>query len=117
MLSLYLSGEKHGWSRKFWRPKSFLHPMVGVLVPVDQRRTRRHTGSFTRCGGSISDWKLWGYRARVFGTASFFGESRRNGTPVANQSHPSSSVCAGRTGTYSAIGAAEAHAYGGNTAA
>jgi len=110
-VSLYSSGEKHGWAASLaaetFRTDGY------VLVPTNQRgRIDTRAGSRDAVI-NLRVEKNFGDTARLNGAASFFGESRKNGTPLqTNRTHLRQFVFAGDWIIPDA-GAVEAHAYGG----
>ena len=110
-VSLFLSGEKHGWTASLaaetFRTDGY------VLVPVNQRGRVDTPAGARDATANFRIEKNFGATGRVFGAASFFGEARRNGTPLqTNRTHLRQFVFGGDWHT-AEIGAVEAHAYGG----
>ncbi len=84
--SVYLSGEKNSWAASLaaetFRTDGF------VLVPEDQRGLVDTAAGSRDAVVNLKLERLFGENRRVFGTASFFGESRKNGTPLQiNRTH------------------------------
>ena len=84
--SVYLSGEKHSWAASLaaetFRTDGF------VLVPEDQRGLVDTAAGSRDAVANMKLERLFGENRRFFATASFFGESRKNGTPLQiNRTH------------------------------
>jgi outer membrane receptor protein involved in Fe transport len=109
--SIYLSGEKRGWAASLaaetFRTDGY------VLVPVDQRGLVDTPAGSRDAVINLRLEKAFGETRRVFGAASFFGESRENGTPLqTNRTHVRQFVFGGDWRD-AKIGAISATAYGG----
>jgi outer membrane receptor protein involved in Fe transport len=109
--SLYLSGEKHGWAASLaaetFRTDGYL------LVPANQSGRVDTPAGSRDASINLKLEKDFGDAGRVFGAASFFGESRENGTPLqTNRTHLRQFVLGGNWHSDEA-GSIEANAYGG----
>ena len=108
--STFLSGTYHDWSgsmaAEIFRTDGY------VLVPEDQRgvidtpAASRYSVVNLRIERSVAQ------NGRIFGTASFFGESRKNGTPLqTNRTHIRQFVLGGESG--SKLGSVTGRVFGG----
>src|SRR6267378_5139419 len=84
--SIYLSGEKRGWATSLaaetFRTDGY------VLVPVNQRGLIDTPAGSRYATINLRLEKAFSETRHVFGSASFFGESRENGTPLqTNRTH------------------------------
>jgi outer membrane receptor protein involved in Fe transport len=109
--SVYLSGEKHSWAASLaaetFRTDGY------VLVPQDQRGLVDTAAGSRDAVVNLKLERLFGENRRVFGTASFFGESRKNGTPLqTNRTHIRRFVLGGDWQT-PAAGTIAVRSYGG----
>ncbi|HXM35567.1 MAG TPA: TonB-dependent receptor plug domain-containing protein, partial [Pyrinomonadaceae bacterium] len=109
--SIYLSGERHGWAASL--AAETFRTAGYVLVPANQRGRVDTRAGLRDASLNLHVEKNFGGAGRVFGSASFFGESRENGTPLqTNRTHLRQFVLGGDWHT-TAAGAVYAHAYGG----
>lgn len=76
--SVYLSGEKRSWAASL--AAETLRTDGFVLVPEDQRGLVDTAAGSRDAVVNMMLERLFGENRRVFATASFFGESRKNGT-------------------------------------
>ena len=109
--SIYLSGEKRGWAASLaaetFRTDGY------VLVPVDQRGLVDTPAGSRYATINLRLEKAFSETTHAFGSASFFGESRENGTPLqTNRTHVRQFVLGGDWQD-ATIGAISARVYGG----
>jgi outer membrane receptor protein involved in Fe transport len=110
-VSVYLSAAKHGWGASL--AAETFHTSGYVLVPVSQRGRIDTPAASRNASLNLRLERNFGDTARVFGIASFFGESRKNGTPLqTNRTHLRQFVFGGDW-IIPGVGAVEAHGYGG----
>jgi outer membrane receptor protein involved in Fe transport len=84
-VSLFLSGKKRDWAGSL--ATEFFNTNGYVLVPPAERG-RVDTKAGSRNIANTVKVERWFGRQHIFGTASFFGESRENGTPLqTNRTH------------------------------
>ncbi|MFN2533379.1 MAG: TonB-dependent receptor plug domain-containing protein, partial [Pyrinomonadaceae bacterium] len=109
--SLYLSGEKNNWAASVaaetFRTNGY------VLVPQRERGLIDTPAASRNAVLTLRVARQLGDRARAFSSASFFGESRANGTPLqTNRTHLRQFVLGGDVQPVNA-GAFSARIYGG----
>ena len=110
-LSLYLSGERHGWAASL--AAEVFQTDGYVLVPPEQRG-RVDTPAGVRDGVmNLRLEKNFGDTARITGAATFFGEARQNGTPLQTNRTHLRQFGFGGDWIIPGAGAIEAHVYGG----
>jgi outer membrane receptor protein involved in Fe transport len=85
-VSLFLGGKKRDWhgslATEFFSTDGYVLVSPAEIGPVDTRAGSRNVATTVK----IERW--FGQNQHVFGTASFFGESRKNGTPLqTNRTH------------------------------
>src|SRR5436190_1029085 len=78
--SLFAAGHKDGWSARI--ASEFFSTEGYVLVPLDQRGLVDTAAGTRNSTNNLRIEKRLGEDGRVFGSASFFGEARENGTPL-----------------------------------
>ncbi|MDQ2938557.1 MAG: TonB-dependent receptor plug domain-containing protein, partial [Acidobacteriota bacterium] len=119
--SLFLSGRKRDWraslAGEVFSTKGYILVPPAERGPVDTRAGSRHaTNTF-----KIERW--FGKNQHIFGSSSFFGESRENGTPLqTNRTHIREFAFGGeltsvRTGNFSACGYGGTQVYDQNFSA
>lgn len=84
--SLFLSGRKHDWAASLaaesFSTRSYVLVAPDERGPVDTRAGSRHAVMNLK----VERW--FGKNQHIFGSSSFFGESRKNGTPLQiNRTH------------------------------
>ena len=79
-VSLFAAGNKNGWSARI--ASEFFSTDGYVLVPSDQRGLVDTAAGTRSATTNVRLEKRLGEDGRVFGSASFFGEARENGTPL-----------------------------------
>ena len=110
-MSAYLSAEKRGWTASLatetFRTDGY------VLLPRNQSGLVDTPAGSRDAIANLRLEKAFGEGGHAFGGASFFGESRKNGTPLqTNRTHVRQFVF-GADGQNASIGAISFHAYGG----
>ena len=109
--SLFASATKHGWSARI---ASELFATDGyVLVPSDQRGQVDTAAGTRNSTINLRIEKRLGEDGRVFGTASFFGEARENGTPLQTNATHLRQFVFGGSWQSAFTGAFTARSYGG----
>jgi outer membrane receptor protein involved in Fe transport len=110
-LSLYLSGERHGWAASL--AAEVFHTGGYVLVPPQQRGRIDTAAGVRDAVMNLRLEKNFGDTARITGAATFFGEARQNGTPLQTNRTHLRQFGFGGDWIIPGAGAIEAHAYGG----
>ena len=109
--SLFASGIRNGWSGSV--AAETFHTNGYVLVPEDQRGLVDTAAGSRNSVVTLRGEKEISEQAKLFGSTSFFGESRTNGTPVqTNRTHLRQFVFGGSLDNQT-LGSISARAFGG----
>ena len=109
--SLYAAGTRNGWGGSL--AAEFFDTEGYVLVPADERGLVDTAAGTRDLTSTFHLERNFGEAGKIFGSASFFGESRENGTPLqTNRTHLRQFVFGGSWNSKHA-GAFSVRAYGG----